>query len=156
VYVNGTNDVDLTLAIEVADRTYGSITFTTKVLRRGRPAVTVIQYILGQVKLQEKPPQEITYLDTIINNSLGFLSDIQRKGDLLLEKLLLVKVAYFSETVGRTQTSIAPGRGDKFTDYLRVKMEDGNSPVAYAQVRGIFKTVYSQKDDRSDLVFLVR
>jgi len=144
------------LAIEVADTTYGSITFTTTVLRRGRPARTVIQYVLGQVKLQEKPLQEIpiNYLDTIINNSAGFLSDIQMKGDLLLEKLLLVKVAYFSETVGRTQTTIAPGRGGKFP-FVRVKMEDGNSSVAYAQVRGIFKTVYSLMDD-NNLVFLIR
>jgi hypothetical protein len=143
------------LVIDVADTTYGSITFTTRVLKRGRPAKTVIQYGLDQVKLQEKPLlQEINCIHAIINNSLGFLSEIQKKGDLLLEKLLLVKVVRFSETVNRTQTTIAPGRGGKFP-FLRVEMEDGNSSVAYAQARGIFKTVYSQTDD-NDLVFLIR
>jgi hypothetical protein len=116
--------------------------------------VPVIEYILDQVKLQEKPLPEINYLDAIINNSHGFISDMTQK-DLLLEKLLAVKVVYFSETVGRTQTTISPGRSWKFP-CLRVKMEDGDSPAAYAQLRGIFKTVYSQSEVMHDLVFLVR
>jgi hypothetical protein len=157
VTVNGTDTVDLQLAMSVADITYGSITFTTKVVRRGRPFVAVIKYIMDQVKLKVLPEllPETECIDAIINNSPDFLADMERKGGLVLEKLLLVKVAYFSETVNRTQTTIAPGRGGKFP-FLRVKMDDGDSPTAFAQLRGIFKTVYSQTDDRSDLVFLVR
>jgi hypothetical protein len=141
--------------MSVADTTHGSITFTSKVIRRGRPFVAVIQYNMDQVKVKVELLPETECIDAIINNSPDFLADMERKGDLVLEKLLLVKVAYFSETVNRTQTTIAPGRNGKFP-FLRVKMDDGDSPTAYAQLRGIFKTVYSQKDDRSDLVFLVR
>ena len=34
-------------------------------------------------------------------------------------------------------------------------MEDGDSSIAYAQVRGIFKAIYTTQTE-SDLVFLVR
>ena len=167
--VDGSNEVDMFLAIRVFDKTYGSIAFTPKIVRRGRPLAAVLLYTLDRERNREQLEPELSCLDAIINNSPGFLSDMENKGGLVLDKLLFVKVAYLSETVNRTPTTLATGRNDKFS-WLRVKMEGGDRSVEYAQVRGIFKTVYSetytrvtsqtgvdlQMDDSKDLVFFIR
>jgi hypothetical protein len=137
-------------------RTYGVITFSSSVKRKGRPAMTVISYNLDRVKVDSNAPHlpELNFLHIMVNNSPGFLLDMKEKGDALLDKLLLVKVVYCSETVNRTKATITSGTKLKFP-FVRVSMEDGDSSIAYAQVRGIFKAIYTTQA-KSDLVFLVR
>ena len=112
-------------------------------------------YTIHDVTALRHQLPEMKYLADIINNSPDFLADMERKGGLLLEKLLVVKVANFSESKNRTKTTIHPGRLGKFP-FLRVNYQDDESPVAYAQIRGIFKTVYCEMHGKSDLVFVIR
>jgi len=93
------------------------------------------------------------HLGTILNKSPGLDGDMADSAS--LRSLRLVKVAYFSETMNRVKGTVQPGRNG-FFPFLRVQYIDatGAEMSAYAQLRCMFKAVYSEGS--SPLVFLVR